>query len=122
VAEDAFVQYRLAEAAAAVNAARDQLLRCFEAMMCLARAGQEIPLPHRARYRWEAAHAVSSSVQAVDRLFEASGGRAIFLNNPIQRAWRDVHAMRAHAGNNPEKMAAIFGRSEFGLPPEDLSF
>ena len=33
-----------------------------------------------------------------------------------------VHAMRAHAGNNPEKAAAIFGRSEFGLPPLDLRF
>jgi 3-hydroxy-9,10-secoandrosta-1,3,5(10)-triene-9,17-dione monooxygenase len=88
----------------------------------LARTGQEIPLAHRARCRWEAAQAVARSVHAVDRLFEASGGRAIFLNNPMQRAWRDVHAMRAHAGNNPEKMAAIFGRSEFGLPPQDLAF
>jgi 3-hydroxy-9,10-secoandrosta-1,3,5(10)-triene-9,17-dione monooxygenase len=61
-------------------------------------------------------------VRAVDRLFEASGGRAIFLDNPIQRAWRDVHAIRAHAGNNPEKAAVIFGRSEFGLPPLDLRF
>ena len=122
VAEDPFVQFRLAEAAAAVDTARDRLLRCFADMMQRACAGREIPLAHRARYRWEAAHAVALSVQAVDRLFEASGGRAIFLNNPVQRAWRDVHAMRAHAGNNPEKMAAIFGRSEFGLPPQDLAF
>jgi 3-hydroxy-9,10-secoandrosta-1,3,5(10)-triene-9,17-dione monooxygenase len=122
VAEDPFVQFRLAEAAAAVDTARDRLLRCFADMMQRACAGREISLTHRARYRWEAAHAVALSVQAVDRLFEASGGRAIFLNNPIQRAWRDVHAMRAHAGNNPEKMAAIFGRSEFGLPPQDLAF
>jgi 3-hydroxy-9,10-secoandrosta-1,3,5(10)-triene-9,17-dione monooxygenase len=122
VAEDPFVQFRLAEAAAEVDAARDRMLRSFADMMQLARTGREIPLAHRARYRWEAAHAVGWSVHAVDRLFEASGGRAIFLNNPIQRAWRDVHAMRAHAGNNPEKMAAIFGRSEFGLPPQDLAF
>jgi 3-hydroxy-9,10-secoandrosta-1,3,5(10)-triene-9,17-dione monooxygenase len=122
VAEDPFVQFRLAEAAAEVNEARDRLLHGFADMMQRARTGQEIPLTHRARYRWEAAHAVALSVRAVDRLFEASGGRAIFLNNPIQRAWRDVHAMRAHAGNNPEKMAAIFGRSEFGLPPQDLAF
>jgi 3-hydroxy-9,10-secoandrosta-1,3,5(10)-triene-9,17-dione monooxygenase len=61
-------------------------------------------------------------VRAVDRVFEASGGRAVYLNNPIQRAWRDVHAIRAHAGNNLEKAAAVFGRSEFGLPPVDLRF
>jgi 3-hydroxy-9,10-secoandrosta-1,3,5(10)-triene-9,17-dione monooxygenase len=122
VAEDPFVQLRLAEAAAGVDAARDRLLRCFADMMQLARAGREIPLAHRARYRWEAANAVDWSVRAMDRLFEASGGRAIFLNNPIQRAWRDVHAMRAHAGNNPDKMAAVFARSEFGLPPQDLAF
>lgn len=122
VAEDPFVQFRLADAAADVDAAHARLLRNFEAMMCLTRAGQEIPLESRARYRWDAAKATTWCVQAVDRLFEASGGRAIFLNNPIQRAWRDVHAIRAHAGNNPDKAALIFGRSEFGLPPQELRF
>ena len=43
------------------------------------------------------------------------------IDNPIQRAWRDVHAMRAHAGNNPESSALVFARSELGLPPTDLS-
>lgn len=70
----------------------------------------------------DAANVTAWSVQATDRLFKASGGHAIFLNNPIQRAWRDVHAIQAHAANNPEKVAAIFGRSEFGLPNQELLF
>jgi 3-hydroxy-9,10-secoandrosta-1,3,5(10)-triene-9,17-dione monooxygenase len=122
VMEDPFVQFRLADAAAEVDAARARTLQVFAEMIGMARAGQEIPLTSRARYRWDAAKATTWCVQAVDRLFEASGGRAIFLNNPVQRAWRDVHAMRAHAGNNPDRAALIFGRSEFGLPPQELRF
>jgi 3-hydroxy-9,10-secoandrosta-1,3,5(10)-triene-9,17-dione monooxygenase len=122
VAEDPFTQYRLAEAAAAVGAARDRVLGNFADMMRLARAGEEIPLTARARCKWDAGKAIDWSVRAVDWLFEASGGRGIFLDNPIQRAWRDVHAMRAHAGNNPERAAFVFARSEFGLPPQDIRF
>jgi 3-hydroxy-9,10-secoandrosta-1,3,5(10)-triene-9,17-dione monooxygenase len=122
VAQDPFTQYRLAEAAAEIGAARDRMLGNFAEMMQLVRAGEEIPLSARARYRWDSGKAIDWSVKAVDRLFEASGGRGIFLNNPIQRAWRDVHAMRAHAGNNPERAAFVFSRSEFGLPPQDIRF
>ena len=122
VAEDPFVQFSLAEAAAEVTAARERLLGNFAEAMRLVREGAELSLTQRARYRWDTAKATDRSVRAVDRLFEASGGRGIFLDNPIQRAWRDVHAIRAHAGNNLEKAAFVFGRSEFGLPPLDLRF
>jgi 3-hydroxy-9,10-secoandrosta-1,3,5(10)-triene-9,17-dione monooxygenase len=122
VAEDPFTQYRLAEAAAAIGAARERVLGNFAEMMRLARADEEIPLTARARYKWDAGKAIDWSVRAVDKLFEASGGRGIFLHNPIQRAWRDVHAMRAHAGNNPERAAFVFARSEFGLPAQDIRF
>jgi len=120
--EDPFMQYRLAEAAAEIDAARDRMLANFAEMMRLACAGAELPLADRARYRWDSGKAIERSVRAVDLIFEASGGHGIFLDNPIQRAWRDVHAMRAHAGNNPERASLIFARSEFGLPPQDIRF
>jgi 3-hydroxy-9,10-secoandrosta-1,3,5(10)-triene-9,17-dione monooxygenase len=120
--EDPFTQLRLAEAAAEIDAAHERMLQNFAEMMRLTRAGAEIPLSFRARCRWDAGKATDWAVHAVDRLMMASGGRGIFLSNPIQRAWRDVHAMQAHAGSNLERAAAVFGRSEFGLPPTDFRF
>ena len=122
VAEDPFIQHRLAESAAELGAARDRMLAIFGEMMDCARAGRDIPLEARARYRWDAGKAIDWSVRAADRVFEASGGHGLFLDNPIQRAWRDVHAMRAHASNNPEAAALVFARSELGLPPNDFRF
>ena len=116
------MQMRLAESAAEIDGAYDRIRGNFREMYALASAGEEIPLARRARYRWDFANAVDWSLRAVNRLMEASGGRGIFLDNPIQRAWRDVHAIRAHAGNNPDRAAAVFGRSEFGLPPTDIRF
>ena len=121
-AEDPFMQQRLAQSAAEITSAHERMLQIFAEMMQLARAGQEIPLENRARYRWDGGKAVEWAVAAIDRLFEASGGRGLFLANPIQRAWRDVHAMRAHAGNNPERAAMVFARSELGLPQTDNRF
>ena len=64
---------------------------------------------------------VLRGVRAVDLLFEASGGRGLFLDNPMQRYFRDVHAMRAHALNNPDRASQVFGYAELhpgGTPPE----
>jgi 3-hydroxy-9,10-secoandrosta-1,3,5(10)-triene-9,17-dione monooxygenase len=122
VSEDPAMQLRLAESAAEIDSAYDRIRGNFREMYDLACAGEEVPLARRARYRWDFANAVEWSLRAVSRLMAASGGRGIFLDNPIQRAWRDVHAIHAHAGNNPDRAAAVFGRSEFGLPPTDIMF
>jgi 3-hydroxy-9,10-secoandrosta-1,3,5(10)-triene-9,17-dione monooxygenase len=116
VSEDPFVQSRLAEAALAIDAARESMRRDWSELVSFAQAGSAIPMTSRIRTRFDATQAVARGVHAVDRLFEASGGRAIFLDNPIQRAFRDVHAMRAHAFNNPDKGARLFGR--FELSPD----
>jgi hypothetical protein len=40
----------------------------------------------------------------------------------LQRAWRDVHAIRAHAANDLDKIAPTLGRLELDLPLEDKGF
>ncbi|MGH3287622.1 MAG: hypothetical protein ACRDPD_23495 [Streptosporangiaceae bacterium] len=41
---------------------------------------------------------------------------------PIQRFWRDAHAGRVHAINDPERALSMFGRGEFGhdVPPDAM--
>jgi len=121
-AEDAFVQARVADAASSTDGARAALHRDWQELLAYAEAGAGIPLPPRVRCRLDATQAVARGVHAVDRLFEASGGHAIFLDNPIQRIFRDVHAMRAHAINNPDKGARLFGRMQLApdSPPTEI--
>jgi 3-hydroxy-9,10-secoandrosta-1,3,5(10)-triene-9,17-dione monooxygenase len=123
VADSPFAQRRLSEAAVEIDAAKAEVRSTWEAMWAFAEAGEGIPLDLRVRARWNAANAVMRSVRAVDLLFEASGGNAIFLDNPIQRFFRDVHAMRADAFNNPDKAAQNFGFAELhpGEPPRDFA-
>ncbi len=121
VADDPFAQRRLSEAAVEIAAAEADLQNTWKAMCTQAEAGDTIPLSARARARWSAANIVLRGVRAVDLLFEASGGRALFLDNPMQRYFRDVHAMRAHALNNPDRASQVFGYTELhpgGTPPE----
>ena len=66
----------------------------WRAMCTRPKAGEPIPLSARARARWSTANIVLRGVRAVDLPFAASGGRALFLDTPMQRYFRDVHAMR----------------------------
>ena len=122
VADDPFAQRRLSEAAVEIDAAEAEVRSTWEAICARAEAGDAIPLELRARARWSAANIVLRGVRAVDLLFEASGGRALFLDNPIQRYFRDVHAMRAHALNNPDRASQIFGYAQLhpGATPPDF--
>jgi 3-hydroxy-9,10-secoandrosta-1,3,5(10)-triene-9,17-dione monooxygenase len=119
--DDPAVQARVADAAAEIDAAQMALERDWRELWAFAEAGQGIPLPPRVRCRADAARAVQRGVHAVDRMFEAGGGRSIYLDNPLQRMFRDAHAMRAHAFNNPDKAARMFGRWDLApdAPPTD---
>jgi 3-hydroxy-9,10-secoandrosta-1,3,5(10)-triene-9,17-dione monooxygenase len=121
-AEDPFAQVRVAEAAALLDAAWLALERDMTELMAYARNGEKIPLPLRWRTRRDQVTGTAQAIRAVDLLFENSGGRALKLGTPIQRFWRDAHAGRVHAINDPERALTMFGRGEFGhdVPPDAM--
>ncbi len=53
--------------------------------------------------------------RAVTRLFEASGGSGMFLDNPLQRTFRDVHAAGSHLGISWDRNAVMYSRERLGL-------
>ncbi len=115
-AQDPFAQVRVAEAAAEIDGAWLALERNMTELMGYAQAGEQIPVDLRLRVRRDQVRGTGQSIRAVDRLFENSGGRALKSGTPIQRFWRDAHAGRVHAINDPERALSMYGGSEFGLP------
>jgi 3-hydroxy-9,10-secoandrosta-1,3,5(10)-triene-9,17-dione monooxygenase len=120
VAEDPTSQVVAARAASLVDEARLTLHRNMDELMAVARGTGELTVERRVRFRFDSANAVSKCVEAVDMLFTASGGRAIFLNSPILRFFLDVHAARAHYANNPDKPGRNFGGVLLDLKNQDF--
>ena len=118
-ADDSFNQVRIAEAAGRIDAAVLQIERNIDEALDLATRGEKIPMPLRVRVRRDQVNATGAGIAAVDRLFESAGGRALKAGTPIQRFWRDAHAGRVHAINDPEKALALFGQFELGLKVQD---
>jgi 3-hydroxy-9,10-secoandrosta-1,3,5(10)-triene-9,17-dione monooxygenase len=109
VALDPSAQSVAAHAAAGIEDLRATLHRNFDEMMARCRAGEDIALDRRLKFRLDSSMAVQRSMEIVDALFTESGGRAIFLASPLHRAFLDIHSARAHYANNPEKPGRNFG-------------
>lgn len=118
VAEEPFSQARVSEASAEIDGARLQMMRDLAEMMELAGDGKEIPIELRARARLDQVRATQLAASAVDRVFTNSGGRVLHELNPIQRAWRDIHAGSLHNSNVAEPILMAYGAMKFGLSIE----
>ena len=117
--EDPFAKVRIAEASSEIDAAWLQLTRNIDELYQAACRGEKLPFSTRLRVRRDQVRGTERAIAAVDRLFENSGGRALKTGTPIQRFWRDAHAGRVHAANDPERAYTMFGTGEFGLPVEN---
>ncbi|BCK52723.1 3-hydroxy-9,10-secoandrosta-1,3,5(10)-triene-9,17-dione monooxygenase oxygenase subunit [Nocardia wallacei] len=117
--EDPFAKVRIAEAASDIDAAWRQLSGNVADEYALLVAGEDIPFDIRARARRDQVRATGRAISSIDKLFESSGATALANGTPLQRFWRDAHAGRVHAANDPERAYVMYGTHAFGLPVTD---
>ncbi|MBV8536069.1 MAG: acyl-CoA dehydrogenase family protein [Alphaproteobacteria bacterium] len=119
VREQTAVQMRVGEATAEINAARALLRQDSARFNALAKAGQFPDTAERASYRLNLGYACKLCVSAVERLYPLGGAQGLAAGDPLQRAWRDAHAVSAHIALVWDIQAANYGALRLGLPCPD---
>lgn len=117
--ENPFAQVAVARAASEIDAGVLQTERNLRELLEHAQAGRRPPMELRLRTRRDQVRATERAVEAVDLLFETAGGMSLRRGNPVERAWRDVHAGRMHVANEANPTLALYGRGAFGLEVEE---
>ncbi len=112
--KDPFAMVRIARASSEIDAAWALLVNNIREEQAYVAKGEKIPLGTRLKVRRDQVIGSQRAIEAIDSLFEASGGRALAEGTYLQRAWRDAHAGRVHAANDPERALQMFGAHEFG--------
>ncbi|MBF4162100.1 3-hydroxy-9,10-secoandrosta-1,3,5(10)-triene-9,17-dione monooxygenase oxygenase subunit [Nocardioides acrostichi] len=111
---DPFAAVRIAKASSEIDAAWALLVANIREEQDYVAKGEKIPLKTRLKVRRDQVLGSQRAIDAIDALFEASGGRALANGTYLQRAWRDAHAGRVHAANDPERALQMYGALEFG--------
>jgi len=114
------VQLRVARAGAMVDAARLMIRAdCLEAER-IAREPRVPMIEEKLRFKRNVAYAMELCTEAVDALHALAGANGIYDRYPIQRLFRDQHALAAHIGfswdaqGGPWALVAMGG--EFSSP------
>jgi alkylation response protein AidB-like acyl-CoA dehydrogenase len=119
IAEQQSVQLRVARASAQTNAAEALLLQDLQEVNRCAESGRIPDLTERLRYRLNLSFAVELCGQTVDTIFPLLGGRGLVATDPVQRAWRDVHAVQQHIALVWDVTAGLYGAVKLGFPCAD---
>ena len=100
------VQLRVARAGAMVDGARLMIRAdCIEAER-IARDTRVPTLEEKLRFKRNVAYAMELCTEAVDTLHALAGANGIYDRYPIQRLFRDQHALAAHIGFSWDAQAA----------------
>jgi alkylation response protein AidB-like acyl-CoA dehydrogenase len=109
-AEGVQMQIRLAEAGAEIHAARLLHNTTVQEFTRKGERGESFSSLERARYIREKSFVVQLCIQAINRLFDVSGGRALYSSQRIQRIHRDAHALSHRDGFIMDFAAEAWGR------------
>lgn len=110
------IQADVGRAEAVVRAARAWLYGSLEETWQNVQAGREVSIEQAGQLRLARTNAVTASVQAVDLMYSAAAGTAVYSKSPLDRCFRDVHVAAQHVALHPSNYETC-GRVILGLPP-----
>jgi alkylation response protein AidB-like acyl-CoA dehydrogenase len=120
--ERALVQHRVGETSAAANAAYQVLKADLAEIGERGASGDEITLTERAQWRRNQGWIARTSVEVVNGLYALSGGHAVYLDNPLQRVFRDIHTASHHVALGWDSSFELYGQVRFGITPQNPFF
>lgn len=110
----ATVQQRIGRATALLDAADAVMAQLRSEIVTKGKAGDEFEMAERGRYRLNLGHVAQNCCDAVDALLPLTGGRGLETTHPMQRAWRDVHAVSQHIGLVWDLQTGLYGNILLG--------
>jgi indole-3-acetate monooxygenase len=117
LAERNATQAEVARARASLLAARAFMFDEVGKAWDRAAAGHEFDLEQRVRLRLAAVHATRTAADVVDEMYDLGGGTSIYATSPLQRQFRDVHAVTQHIVVAPATYE-LAGRVILGIPTD----
>ena len=78
-----------------------------------------LEMQHKAGLRLAASNNAWSAAEAVDLLYHAAGGTAIYQTSPLQRCFRDVHVATQHI-MVAQPTYEVLGKISLGIDPKQL--
>jgi alkylation response protein AidB-like acyl-CoA dehydrogenase len=117
LAEKATTQSAVAQAEAALRAARAFFYSAIDDAWAAAQAGGEVSVELRTGLRLAAVHAARTAADVVRQMYDLGGGTAIYDESPLQRRFRDASTITAHIQVSPG-MWELTGRLLLGLPTD----
>lgn len=116
-----FVQARVAEAEAVLNAARAYVIDSVGTAWAAVCDGAPDPGRAIAQARLAIVHGMHEAVRSVDLVFHAAGTNAVYSRNPLERYFRDIHVAVQHGAAFPAHYESA-GKVLMGLRPTDLGW
>lgn len=117
LAEKSSTQAGVAQAEAALRAARALFYSAIEDAWQAATTEDTLPLALRTGLRLAATHAARTSADVVRSMHELGGASALYEDQPLQRRFRDANAITAHIQVSPATWETT-GRVLLGIPTD----
>ena len=112
------VHIRVSQAAAEIDAGKALLDRDVREVLDRGETGEGFATLERARYRRDKAYVTQLCLQAVNRIFDISGGHGLFESDPLQRFHRDAQAVAHRDTLIMDLGGQEYGRVVLGLDAE----